>query len=110
MINYYLYHNDELDNHHLSKLLQRVSFYELEQRYDYSPILHIIRKSPKHAFFYARDFKGARWLEAEKYIMKDSYYAYCYAAQVMMDRWPVAEPYIRPDPYRWKYYCTEFKI
>ena len=40
------------------------------------------------AYFYARDIIKGRWIEAEQYIINDSYLTYCYATNVIKGKLP----------------------
>lgn len=65
---------------------------------DLEPLLGIIRRSPKLAFYYAYSILQARWPEGETTIIKDTTWSYQYARNVMRRRWPEAEPIIAKDP------------
>ena len=116
MINLYQLHNDpkKLDLYNLYAIpidqMCDESLMEQDKDYDYQPVLHIIKKSPREAYLYALDEIKGRWLEAEPYIMKDTFYALCYSGNVMRERWPDAEPIIMTDSTWWEYYCRNFGI
>ena len=63
----------------------------------------MIKLSPIHIYFYAKDVIKGRWLEGEEYIKKDSEYAYWYARDIIKNRWLEAEPYILKNPV-WTYW------
>ena len=104
MINLYEYYNvpDTLDNYNRYftgiVLITSQDLTRRSRQYDFSNILHIIKKSPKYAKLYARTIIQDRWLEAEPYIIKDPMYAFWYAYEVIHDRWPEAEPSIMTQP------------
>lgn len=100
MINFYNYYNDRLDCHdEYSQLLTHLDSSSYREQVDWTPILHIIKRIPKHAYFYAREIIKGRWLEAEPVIMKDMFYNSYYAADIIKGRWIEAEPYIIKDPF-----------
>lgn len=68
-------------------------------------VLHIIKREPNLAFWYALDIIKGRWEEAESVIMKCPIYAYEYALDIINGRWYEAEPYIKKDPYYAYYYA-----
>jgi hypothetical protein len=108
MINFYdFYNNTGLDKEEYSPLIDQlmcgVYMKELE------PIKHIIKKSPKYAYWYARSFFQDRWHEAEPIIMKNPHWAYNYAIDVIKERWIEAEPIIK-NSFWWDDYCWEFGL
>lgn len=110
MINFYNYYNDRLDNQQLyAEPLKYVSPMSEQYKDEVEPILHIIKKSPSYAYWYARLIKG-RWIEAEPYIMRDPVYVFYYAIGVIRGRWLEAEPIIRTNGHWWESYCRTFKI
>lgn len=86
-----------------------VNLMEQYKEHDYQPVLHIIKKDPVHAYYYAIRVHDERWIEAEPYIMKDPIYAAFYSANVMHERWIEAEQYIKTD-ILWCQYCQKFGI
>jgi hypothetical protein len=113
MINFYNYFNkhslDKFDDY--NEALYEVSYLFLcRPKYDFTPILHIIRKNPRIAYQYTCLVIKDRWLEAEPYIMKDSEVAYLYASRVMKERWFEAESYIKVDAHIFKWYKHHFDI
>lgn len=113
MINFYKYHRDVLNKYdEYGTALSLCSYYwfcygEME---DHTSILHIIKRVPKYAYYYARFIIEDRWLDAEPFIIKDRGAAHDYARYVLKGRWPEAEPYIKCDEYWWDPYCKHFKI
>ena len=69
-----------------------------------------IMKCPIYAYEYALDIIKGRWSEAEKYIMKDIHWAFYYAKHIIKGRWMEAEPYIMESDDDWRRYCHEFKL
>ena len=57
---------------------------------------------------YADEVIGDRWLEAEPYIMQDTFMAYLYAKNVIGHRWLEAEPYLVKDFTKAIDYCKLF--
>lgn len=107
MMNYYSYHNDKLDNYEqYNTLLTKLT--DKEYSSEYGPIMHIIKRYPETAFWYARRCLNYRWLEAEQTIMTDSYHAYMYARVIIKGRWPEAEPFIMTDP--WHAHCYAYSV
>lgn len=106
MINFYEYYEGELDNRNVYAELLRLALLQRPYTKDQvTPILHIIKKSPRHAFRYAKHtLKMERWIEAEPYIMKHPMYALYYAHTIMKQKWPEAERYIMKDQYWWDQY------
>ena len=70
----------------------------------------IILKEPSQAYWYTRHVIKERWPEAEPVIMKDPLYAYKYARWIIRDRWPEAEPYIKQDGEQWARYAEFFNL
>jgi hypothetical protein len=112
MLNVFKYFEkpDELNRHDLQEhmhLLDLLSDARLspEAKSQLEPVLHIIKKSPKLAYYYAKTILDERWPEAEPYIIKDPYWAYVYTYAVInkdhkrenMIRWKEAEPVIMKD-------------
>lgn len=112
MINFYKYYEGELDNQKLYDEPLKFATPLCEQYKDeVASILHIIKKSPNHAYWYAvYILKRKRWKEAEPYIKKVPYYAFLYAVNVMCSRWKEAESYIKTDEVWWGLYCSNFKL
>lgn len=110
MINFYKYYRGELDNRDVyADLLGGVPIILTHHNADVDPILHIIKKSPRHAYRYAKyRVQNDRWVEAEPYIMKNPQYAHYYAYNVMKGRWFEAEKYIMKNEYWWDAYSREF--
>jgi hypothetical protein len=135
MINFYLFYNKTgLDKEEYSLLLEQLMCDEYTKELE--PIKHIIKRMPEHAYQYTYKIIGARWLDAEPYIMTDPYFAlmyalyvirgrWCevepviiknprlawqYALYILKSRWIVAEPYIKKDNYWWVQYCRYFKL
>lgn len=112
MLNLYELHNRKekldwyLEYDHLITSLKK----NIIDGYDYGPIMHIIKRNPKMAHYYAYFVIKGRWKEAEPVIMKDTKYAYLYAADVIKGRFYEAEPYIKKSEYRWDRYCWKFKL
>ena len=70
-----------------------------------NPILYLIKKSPRLAYYYARKIIEGRWSEGEPIILKSPYWSYEYACNIInkghvnnMVRWEEAEPIIMNDP------------
>lgn len=67
---------------------------------------------PERLYDYAVYNIGARWPEAEHYIMKNPQWAFEYITYFIGERWPEAEPYIATDPqYAYRYainFMTDF--
>ena len=111
MINLYELHNSkELNNHSLYSHLITSLKKNMIDGDDYRPIMHIIKRSPKMAHYYAYFVIKGRWKEAEPVIMKDTKYAYLYAADVIKGRFYEAEPYIKKSEYWDARYCWKFKL
>jgi hypothetical protein len=116
MINLYRLYNDpkELDLYNLyATPIKQICDEDLMEQYkehDYQPVLHIIKKSPETAYYYALRVHDDRWLEAEPYIIKDPIYAAYYSANVMYKRWIEAEPTIKQDYWSWDEYSRRFGI
>ena len=112
MINFYEYYEGELDNRNVYAELLRLALLQRPYTKDQvTPVLHIIRKSPRHAFRYAKHtLKMERWPEAEPYIMTNSYCTYMYAKFVMRERWEEAEPIIKTSEGAWMHYRQFFNI
>jgi hypothetical protein len=97
MINFYkLYNKTGLDKEEYSLLLEQL----LDEEYtkELELIKHIIKIMPEHAYQYAYKIIGTRWLEAEPYIMEDSYFALMYAQYVIRGRWKELESSIITNP------------
>lgn len=75
-----------------------------------APIFHIIKRSPRYAYKYAKDVLCGRFLEAEEIIMKKPNYAVWYADDVMRGRWLEAEPYIKTSITWWYTYCASYGV
>ncbi len=106
MINFYLYHNDDLDN--CSIYQQPLSYMGFNHAFNgFEKIMHIIRKDPYHATLFACYKINGRWPEAEPYIMKNPYWAVSYAVKVIHHRWLEAEPYIMEDPFSAYHYASD---
>jgi len=79
------------------------------------PVLNVIfnegiprtMKNPRGGYYYAKNFIGGRWIEAEKYIMKDPLVARFYAKDVIRGRWMEAEPNILKDPKNSYFYAKD---
>ncbi len=138
MLNFYDYHNGDLDNQDIYDYpISRMHAIRLGNPHeDYSDITHIIKKIPEYAYHYAKNVLKGRWIEAEPYIiknpqwasnysvdiikgrwpeaepviMKTSRTAYWYALCVIKGRWIEAEPIIKQNSKRWYTYCKEFGI
>lgn len=110
MINFYKYHQGELDNRDLyADLLVDAPILVTRPNIDVDPILHIIKKSPRYAYRYAKyRLQNGRWVEAEPYIMKDPQYAHYYAYNILKSRWVEAEKNIMKNEYWWELYRGEF--
>ena len=68
------------------------------------PVIHIIKKSPRLAMWYAAEVLQHRWPEVEPYIIQDPSIAYWYTRHAIKGRWPEAEPVIMRDPlFAYKY-------
>jgi hypothetical protein len=107
MINFYvIYSHGGLDKEEYAPLIEQLvkGFFTL----DLKPIEHIIKKDPVYAYNYARDVIKGRWLEAEPYIITDTYSAYWYACYVMKERWLEAEPLIKKSEVTWQRYGKVF--
>ena len=75
----------------------RYAFKPQGEKYERCPQVEpIVMRSPRWAFFYARDVIRDRWPEAEPAIMR-SPMASAYAREIIKDRWPEAEPFILQD-------------
>jgi hypothetical protein len=110
MINFYRYYSrNGLDKEHYGILIETIIGEEYPDK-DYTDILHIIKKSPREAYLYARYTIKDRWEEAEPYIMKSPMYAARYAKDVMRCKWEEAEPVIKRHIVWWYDYCDEFGI
>ena len=69
-----------------------------------APVMHLIKRSPRLAMWYAAEILQQRWSEAEPVIMQDPNKAYWYTRHVIKERWPEAEPIIMKDPlFAYKY-------
>jgi hypothetical protein len=135
MINFYEFYNKPgLDKEEYSPLLDTLLCGEYTKELE--PIKHIIKIMPEHAYQYAYKIIGARFIEAEPYIMKDPFYGLMYAQYVIRGRWIEAEPviikntwhawmyalyilksrwieaeqYIKLHDYWWGKYCRYFKL
>ena len=96
MMNFYMYYNqkEKLANSEIMTALmefRNIRFDDEKVKEKIKPILHIIKKTPRHAYMYARYVMNGRWPEAEPYIIPDAYYAYVYTDTVIKERWPEAE-------------------
>jgi hypothetical protein len=101
MINFYDLHKQELDlNNEYREDVYNIR--HMDSLYDYSKVLHIIRRDIRSAVLYAQYVKQGRYLDAEQTIMTSPMYAYLYALKIIKDRWPEAESYIMKDP-KWAY-------
>lgn len=67
--------------------------------HQYEHIQSIIKRSPKHAYLYATYVIKGRWIEAEPFIIADTYYSLYYALHTIKRRWPEAEHHIMKDAY-----------
>jgi hypothetical protein len=97
MINFYKFYNKTgLDHKEYSNPIAQL----LDCKYSskLKPIEHIIKKNPEYAYYYAKDVKQCRWLEAEPYIKPNEWYLYLYACDVVKVRWFEMEPCIKKDP------------
>jgi hypothetical protein len=100
MLNLYELHRnkEKLDKHDLYYqqlvLVINHNIYQLDM-----VIKPIIMRHPYHAYKFARDVIGGRWIEAEPYIIRSPEWSFCYAQGVMKCRWREAEPRIMTDPY-----------
>lgn len=107
MINFYTFYNKTgLDFEEYSPLIDKLKGMTAYDIYtiELEPIKNIIKRIPKHAYWYSRDVIKGRWSEAEKYIITDTQWSYCYAWRVICGRWPEAEPYIMTDSsVAWRY-------
>jgi hypothetical protein len=74
---------------------------------DLEPILGVIIKKPKLAFYYADTILKARWPECEKYLITSPTWSYQYAKYIIKGRWPEAEPIIATDPGHAVKYATQ---
>lgn len=110
MINFYRFHNDELDCHlkYSDEITTFLDSYELNV--GSCNILHIIMKDPYYAYEYSMGVLNGRWEEAEPYIMKDAETAYYYATTIIKGRWPEAEPIIKQHEFAWDLYRSYFNI
>jgi hypothetical protein len=59
------------------------------------------------AYHYARFIIKGRWIEAEKFIKKDSHTAYLYALNIIKGRWEEAEKAISDRPQWASLYASE---
>lgn len=112
MLNFYDYHNEYLYNHlkYQYPISRLCTIRSGNTHIDYSNILHIIKKNPRYAYWYAKLYRKGRWVEAEPYIMKDTMYASAYSWFFMNERWREAEPIIKKNPYEWEAYCHRLNI
>src|SRR5574343_449557 len=53
--------------------------------------IQTLAKSPKYAYYYARDIIKGRFQEGEAAIAGNAYYAYLYARDIIKGRWPEGE-------------------
>ena len=84
-----LYHTREKQGLSLMIAYMKATGYTNEKWVD------IIKHEPDTAVTYCRTIlNGARWPEAEPYIMKDPDHAMEYANDIIKGRWPEAEPYM----------------
>jgi len=60
------------------------------------------------AYVYAEEVIGDRWLEAEPYIMQDTFWALNYVENMIGHRWLEAEPYLVKDSTKATDYCKLF--
>lgn len=105
-MNLYNLHNSKLDRYdEYNHLIASIIDGQLSWN-DFSPILHIIKKSPTKAFSYAEQVFRCRWLEAEPFIITNSFCRYMYALTVIKGRWVEAEPYIMTEPREAFYYTS----
>jgi hypothetical protein len=107
MINFYEFYNKTgLDGEEYAPLLDTLLCGEYTKELEL--IKHIIKIMPEHAYQYTYKIIGARWLEAEPYIMIDSSVALMYAQYVIRGRWIEAEDIIIKDWWTWDEYYQEF--
>ena len=84
----------------MGKSLEMIQPFKLGQwnesisRADLDPVLHIIAKIPKLAYYYTMLFVKDRWPEGEKAIAADPEYSFLYTRYVIKGRWKEAEPTI----------------
>ena len=113
MINLYKLHKEKLDyyekyNDALELLDIQLKHYGVFDPGDVSVlknVLHIIKREPNLAFWYADVIIKGRWEEVEPTIMKAPEMAYNYALDIIKGRWKEAEPYIMTSPYYAYYYA-----
>ena len=108
MINFYNYYNGVLDCHdryNASLMLCNVQGFKSNPSYDYSPILHIIKRDPGKSYLYAFYIKHGRWLEIQPTILTSTGSAILYATHVIGGRWPELEPLIMQSPHHAYYYA-----
>jgi hypothetical protein len=138
MLNLYEFYNkpERLYFFEHSHLIRLIDHQDIRNDVDWTPALHILKKSPMLCYLYAYHVLKGRWIEAEPNIMMDSWQAYNYARDIIKDRWIEAEPnimknvsiayryakdiikgrwieaepYIRENEYFWNEYTEEFKL
>jgi hypothetical protein len=107
-MNFYSYHSGQLDGFdRYFAALHRCLHFGICDNYDWNPILHIIKREPSFAYYYAYNILNRRWLEAEPYILNNLWYAHIYAIDLIKGRWLEAEPHIIKDSYRACVYATD---
>lgn len=74
---------------------------------NFYPIIHIIKKSTKWSFMYARDIIKGRWISGEEAIAKSSYYSYFYAKEIVKGRWSEGERAIMANNTHWHWYIDD---
>jgi hypothetical protein len=99
MINFYQYCSKPgLTNEHYGKLIEQMK----QQQYtiDLKPIECLLKKNPKHAYWYSFEVLKDRFAPAEPYLLKAAPWLIVkYAKHVINGRWPEAESFIMESPY-----------
>jgi hypothetical protein len=111
MLNVYNYHDNAKDLSLYDKLNNKFDLLidpsKMNSSMDLEPILNIIIKKPKMAYFYAVKVLGHRFPEGEPAIMKDPECGYKYARDILKGRWEEAEPVIVKDSWSASQYAED---
>jgi hypothetical protein len=91
MINFFKYHNKRLDLDHLAQDIEMLSVLNLSQGYNFSNVMHLIKKDCWKAYQYAKFYKKCRWPEVEPIIMQNPAVVFFYSRDVIKSSWPQAE-------------------
>lgn len=99
MINFYQYCSKPgLTNEHHEQLIEQMK--SAAYTIDLKPIECLLKKDPKHAYWYSLEVLKERFIAAEPYLLKDVPWRMVkYAKNVIKGRWPEAEPFILYSPY-----------